>query len=119
VSDGYVLTRQARRDVHRIIDYIAVRNPRAAGRLADELFAGFALLGERPEIGHRRTDLTSRNEMFLAVSKWYLVVHRHAAPVQILRVLDGRRCRPRSPMSAFRSLLRSRRWRAGRDQHRL
>lgn len=91
MSGHYAITVAARRDIRQIISYLVEVDPAAAKRLLDALYDGFALLAEYPEMGHRRTDLTNRRVRFLTVAGRYLIVHRNAAPVQVLRVLDGQR----------------------------
>jgi len=51
------LSSRAEIDLREIHRYIARDNPSAAGRLVDELFDLFHLLGRSPEIGQARPEL--------------------------------------------------------------
>lgn len=91
MSGEYVLTLAARRDVEAAVGLVLQQRPEAGTRLLDALFDAFSLLAGSRDIGHLRGDLTPRPVRFLTVRGRYRVVHRNRAPVQILRVLDGRR----------------------------
>ena len=88
----YLLTPAARDDIGEIWLYIAADNPDAADSLEADLFAAFELLADRPEIGHRRPDLTDKPTRFFTVRRNYLVVYApDTRPLEIIRVLHGAR----------------------------
>jgi|CXWL01.1.fsa_nt_gi plasmid stabilization system protein ParE len=85
------LSRLAARDLEAIVDYLSAENPAAAERVLAELEAAFAKLGEFPQMGHRRPDLTSRPLLFWQVFS-YLVVYRPGEDrVEVARVLHSAR----------------------------
>lgn len=86
----YSLARAAENDLALIFDYIAQRNPDAADRLMDAMIEAFDRLADHPKLGHRRADLTDLPVRFWTVRE-YLIVHRGEDPIEILRVLHGRR----------------------------
>jgi plasmid stabilization system protein ParE len=88
---GYTLAPAARQDVLEITSFVAEESPGAAARLGEELLRAFALLAERPGLGHRRADLTAQAVRFWTVLGRYMVVYQEAEPVAILRVLSGYR----------------------------
>jgi plasmid stabilization system protein ParE len=86
----YSLSHGALNDIGLIVDYIAARNPPAARRLRDDLFGAFTLLAENPLIGHHRPGITDLPLRFWRVGS-YLIVYSEAEPIEIVRVLHGRR----------------------------
>lgn len=83
----YVLTPAAEDDLQNIIEFLIVESPSAASRVLDALQEATQLLGERPGIGHRRTDLADE-----ALRFWPLVIYRpDTVPVQVIRILHGAR----------------------------
>ena len=61
-----------------------------ANRVEGELYEAFSALAEVPGQGHRREDLTHKDLLFFAVYS-YMIVFRIADPIEIVRVLHGRR----------------------------
>ena len=86
----YSLSHSALNDIGLIIDYIAARNPPAARRMRDDLFGAFTLLAENPLIGHHRSDITELPLRIWRVGS-YLIVYSEAEPIEVVRVLHGRR----------------------------
>ena len=86
----YGLTPAAANDLAAIIDYIAERNPSAAGRVLDAFVEAFDRLADHPKLGHHRADLTDLPVRFWSVRD-YLIVYRGESIIEILRVLHGRR----------------------------
>ena len=83
-------TRRARADLLDIWLEIASKNPAAADRLYDRLEARVKVLGEFPEIGTARPDISAEVRMLADGS--YLILYRIATDnVQIVRVLHGAR----------------------------
>ncbi len=87
----FVLTPLAEDDIREILDYIGHDNPSAVPRVADALRDGMRLIAERPGIGHTRVNLATEAVRFWPVF-WYLIVYRpDTNPLEIVRVLRGRR----------------------------
>ena len=87
----------AQSEIEALADAIAADNPAAAERVRDAIFAAVRRLGERPGIGHRREDLTTRPLRFWNVMGRYTTVYQHHKDVvDILRVFGpGRDIRKR------------------------
>ena len=87
---GYLIAPAARQDLFDVISYVAARDPDAAVRLRDALFAAFDRLSERPALGHVRRDLTQQPVRFWTVARRYAVVYRgEAGPIEIARVFSA------------------------------
>ena len=88
---GYVLGRDAERDLNEIWDYIAEDSVEAADRLIAEFFEAFEALARNPGIGHTRRDLTPSQVLFWPVGN-YVVIYRAAGSiVEIAGVVHGKR----------------------------
>jgi plasmid stabilization system protein ParE len=88
---AYALSPDALKDLQYVWEFIASDNAAAADKLDNDLFEAFALLAERPGIGHTRSDLTERDVRFWPVGS-YLVVYRSLpTTLQIVAVLHGAR----------------------------
>lgn len=70
---GYFLVPQARADLREIFNYIAEDNIDAAGKVLDRFLEVFELLGDNPDMGHFRDDLTTHPVRFFPVYS-YLVI---------------------------------------------
>lgn len=70
---NYILTAQARKDWHDIIRYIAENSPSSARRIKEKFIVAFSLLGERPDIGHLRQDLTERPLRFWSLYHYAII----------------------------------------------
>jgi toxin ParE1/3/4 len=96
----YVVAPDAEDDLKQIWRYLLGEAGLAvANRIQSELVDAFEGLADVPGKGHRRSDLTSRDVLFLSVYQ-YMIVYRQAAMVEIVAVLHGKR--------DVRRLLRSR-----------
>jgi antitoxin ParD1/3/4/toxin ParE1/3/4 len=62
-----------------------------ADRIVTELFKGFFKLADRPNSGHRRTDLTNRKVLFYRVFSYLVIYDPASNPLQVLGVLHGKR----------------------------
>ena len=86
--NDYIVAPEARQDIIDIVDYIAADNPRAADRVEDAILEAFAILAERPAMGHFRPDLTPQAYRFWTMMGRYMLVYRGGAPrIEIVRVL--------------------------------
>ncbi len=83
----YILSPLARKDLREIQSYLEDLNPRVAARLITDLIEAFALLAERPGLGHLREDLTNAGIRFWTVQRRYSVAYRVSGDVtEIVRV---------------------------------
>lgn len=91
---SYRLRPQAERDVYDVMSYIGQRNPRAALRWQDEIYATFAMIGSMPGIGTARETPQLKTQMF--PKDGYLIFYRvYEDGVEILRVLHAARDWPK------------------------
>ena len=89
---GFRLAPQARADIREIWTYIAADSSEAAGRVRNAILDSCRRLAQHPRIGHRRDDLTSRDDVLFWPVYSYLIVYRaDTKPLEILRVLHGNR----------------------------
>jgi plasmid stabilization system protein ParE len=89
VRQGYRLTPEAQANVDKIGAFIASDNVEAALRVLDAFDEAFTLLVARPEIGHKREDLTDRPVKFWSVYSYLIVYDPASAPLTIVAVLHG------------------------------
>ena len=68
-------------------------NSAAADKLEHDIMQACALLGRRPDIGHRRRDLCADAAVrFHTVRVWYLIVYEIGTePLRVVRILHGAR----------------------------
>jgi plasmid stabilization system protein ParE len=86
---GYYLVPQARTDLREILSYIAEDNVDAAGKVLDRFLEIFELLGENPDMGHFRDDLTTHPVRFFPVYSYLVIYLADTSPVEVVRVLGG------------------------------
>jgi antitoxin ParD1/3/4/toxin ParE1/3/4 len=87
----FVLTPAAESDILGILDYIERDNPPAAIRVREALLDAMRLLAERPGIGHTRADLADEAVRFWPVFSYLVIYRPDMKPIQIVRVLHGKR----------------------------
>src|SRR5437764_1860847 len=88
----FCLAPEARRDIRDIWSYIASDSVETAARVRQEIRDNCRRLAQHPYLGHRRQDLTSRREVLFWPVYSYLIIYRpETKPLQILRVLHGKR----------------------------
>ena len=87
----FVLTPAAEDDIRELLEYIERDNPSAVQRVRDGLLDGMRLIAERPGIGHARTDLASEAVRFWSLFSYLIIYRQETKPVQIVRVLRGKR----------------------------
>ena len=88
----FALTRLAERDLDELKTYLAnAAGPEITRRVMRDLREAFAFLCKEPQAGHSREDLTGRAIKFWPVYSYLVVYNPATNPVQILRLLDGRR----------------------------
>ncbi|MDJ0763209.1 MAG: type II toxin-antitoxin system RelE/ParE family toxin [Myxococcota bacterium] len=86
-------TKQSKRDLDDIWDYIAQDNPIAADAFIDLLYEKCYLLVERPEIGKKRPEVRSDIRSF-SVGNYLIFYHLQNGAVIIDRFLSGYRDLP-------------------------
>ena len=86
------LAPEAHQDIKEAWAYIAADSIEAASRVRQQIRDSCRHLAQHPGLGHRRDDLTTRADVrFWPVSS-YLIIYRPATtPLEILRVLHGKR----------------------------
>jgi len=86
---GYYLVPQARTDLREVLSYIAEDSVDAADRVLDRFLEVFELLGENPDMGHFREDLTTHPVRFFPVYSYLVIYMSDTSPVEVVRVLSG------------------------------
>lgn len=89
--NGYVLSRDAERDLEDLWDYVADDNVEAADRLIARFFDAFEELGRLPGLGHKREDLTNFPVLFWPVGNYLIIYRAEQTPIQIVAVVHGSR----------------------------
>lgn len=87
----FVLTSAAEGDLLKIIEYLEGDSPNAVLKVADALDEAMRRLAENPGIGHLRPDLTDEDVRFWSVFKYLVIYRPDTQPLEIVRVLHGRR----------------------------
>lgn len=87
----FVLTPAAEGDLLKILEYLEGDNPSAILRVVDALDEAMQLLADNPGIGHVRRDLTEADVRFWSVFKYLVIYRPETKPLEIIRVLHGRR----------------------------
>jgi len=81
-------------DLESIVDYVEFNaNEERSRMVLEELLRAMARLAEMPGIGHRRRDLSDADVRFWSVYEWLIVYDWCARPIEIVRVVHGRRGR--------------------------
>jgi antitoxin ParD1/3/4 len=87
----FIVAPDADEDVFHIWRYLFIRaGAGTANRIESELYDLFAALAAAPGQGHTRPDLTNAQVLFCPLYQ-YLIVYRIGLPLEIVRVLHGRR----------------------------
>lgn len=87
----YLITPQADADIEAIWQYIAQDNPRAADRVELKLHQAMQLLSEFPRMGHTRADVDDSRYRFWSVYDYLIVYQHNRTPIEVIRVINGRR----------------------------
>ncbi len=87
----YFYSPEARLDLFAIWEYIARDNLDAADRVEQEIQRAVQLLVTQPELGHHRSDLTSKPVRFWPVHSYLIVYDPAARPLEVIRILSGYR----------------------------
>ena len=86
---GYYLVPRARTDLREILRYIADDSIDAADKVLDRFVEIFELLGENPDVGHFRDDLTTHPVRFFPVYSYLVIYLADTSPVEVVRILGG------------------------------
>jgi toxin ParE1/3/4 len=89
--NGFVLHPDALTDLNEIWEYIAADSPGAVDRVLEEVHEAIRALVPFPQLGHERSDLTSRPVRFHAVRNFLIAYAADERPLLVLAVLHGRR----------------------------
>lgn len=83
----------ARADLEEIWAYYAIelQNSGVADRIMDEFFTAFRRIARTPGVGHLRRDLTAEPVRFLRVRNFLIIYRSEKRPLEIVRILHGRR----------------------------
>jgi toxin ParE1/3/4 len=87
----FVLTHVAQADIRDILDFLKTESPAATVRVRSVPREAMRLLAERPGIGHLRTDLADETVRFWPVFSYLVIYRPDIKPIQIVRVLHGKR----------------------------
>ena len=87
----FVLTPAAEGDLLKIIEYLEGESLDAVLKVVDALDEAMQRLAENPGIGHVRPDLTGEHVRFWSVFKYLVIYRPETEPLEIVRVLHGRR----------------------------
>lgn len=87
----FVLTPAAEDDMREILQYIERESPAAADQVFEALRDAMRLLAERHGIGHARADLAREPVRFWPVFSYLVIYRADTEPLQIVRVLRGKR----------------------------
>jgi plasmid stabilization system protein ParE len=87
----FVLTPAAEGDLLIILEYLEGERPSAALRVLDALEQAMQFLAENPGVGHVRSDLTGQEVRFWTVFNYLVIFRPGTEPLQIVRVLHGKR----------------------------
>jgi plasmid stabilization system protein ParE len=87
----FVLTQVAKADLLKILEYLEGDNPSAILKVVDALDDAMQLLAENPGIGHLRPDLTPQDVRFWSVFRYLVIYRPDTKPLEIVRVLHGKR----------------------------
>jgi plasmid stabilization system protein ParE len=88
----YVLTSQAQNDLRQIRDFLLREAGfRATRHVMGSIIAGFHTLTRTPGVGHKRDDLTSRDQLrFWAVFSYLIVYRVDKLPITVIAVIHGK-----------------------------
>ncbi len=88
---GFVLHPEALTDLDDIWEFIAADNLGAADRVLEEIYEAIRALVPFPQVGHIRSDLTSRPLRFHPVRDFLIAYAPDERPLIVVAVLHGRR----------------------------
>ncbi|MBV9132272.1 MAG: type II toxin-antitoxin system RelE/ParE family toxin [Chloroflexi bacterium] len=92
-GEDFDLHPQGAQDITDIWEFIAITrgNPRAAGRVRQDIMDAIINLVAFPGMGHRRDDLTGRPLLFWPVRDYLIAYAPAKRPLWVIAVLHGSR----------------------------
>ena len=87
----YLVTPLAECDVCDILEYLRQQDPRAEKSVRNKLYEEFREIAKMPSTGHRHRDVPDPVVRVRKVCSYLIFYNVEARPVQILRVLHGKR----------------------------
>lgn len=88
----YVLTDEAKKDLADIKAYLkSEAGARIAKSTLSKIKEALVFLGDTPGAGHLREDLTDEAVKFWAVFSYLIVYDSAKRPIEIIRIIHGRR----------------------------
>jgi len=88
---GFVLHPDVFADLDEIWEFIAADNLGAADRVLEDIYGAIRGLVPFPQLGHSRSDLTSRPLRFHSVGDFLIAYAPDEKPLLVIAVLHGRR----------------------------
>jgi plasmid stabilization system protein ParE len=88
---SYVLGTEVEFDLNEIWEHIALDSVDVADKWIGKLFDAFELIGQNPQIGHRREDLTGFDVLFWPVGSFLVIYRQGTEAVEIVAVVRGAR----------------------------
>jgi toxin ParE1/3/4 len=86
----FVLSGPAEDDLHQIKSYLAEKaGPTIARRVMKEIRSAMNLIGDQPNVGHVREDLTTRPLKFWAVFSYLIVYVPGSQSITVIRALHA------------------------------
>jgi plasmid stabilization system protein ParE len=86
-----ILSKEAKADLDKILNYIAGQSPQNAVLVAERLQKAFELIATMPGVGHERMELKDASLRAYSVSGYLIIYDRNAEPITVLRVVRGSR----------------------------
>ena len=86
---------EARADIQRLFDFLAEKDLRAAGRMADCIIDGARVLENHPRAGKPMDDESGRRELFMpfGIGAYVLRYRLHEEHIVVIRVWHSRESR--------------------------
>ena len=87
----YFYSPEARLDLLEIWEHIARDDLDAADRVEREIAEAVSWLARNPDLGHTRSDLTTKPVRFWAVYSYLIIYAPASRPLEVVRILSGYR----------------------------
>lgn len=79
----------ARDDLISICEFIALESPQGAKKFLEKIHKDMKRLSNFPEIGHKRSDLTTKDVRFWRIYNYLIVYKVEKTSLEIVRILSG------------------------------
>ena len=87
----FLYSLEAREDLLEIWEFIAQDDLDSADRVEREIEQAVTKLAANPQLGHIRSDLTSKWVRFWAVYSYLIIYRPETHPLEVVRILSGYR----------------------------